>query len=355
MIPVKNVYYMLSYAFYLLKEQGIKEEDVESFDNIQKLYAEILIKGVTHQIKRGLNREYIPVLETLSAVRGKIDISASLKSQTLMRRQLVCQYDEFLPNTELNRIIKTTLMILLRSEITGKQKKEIRKLLVFFEDVDETDVFHVKWNHHYNRNNASYQLLLSICYLVIKGLLQTRKDGYIKLLNVINERELSNIYEKFILEYYRTHYPQVSANAAHIPWQLDTDNSNMLPRMRSDIMLQKDDRVLIIDAKYYSHNTQIYFERNTIHSGNLYQIFTYVKNKEYELRNISHEVSGMLLYAKTDEEIQPEGEFIMSGNKISVRTIDLSSDFEQIKSTLDGIAESYYGLSRTVSKNGLTQ
>ena len=42
---------MLSYAFQTLKEQGVREVDIESFDNVQKLCAEILIKGVNTQIK----------------------------------------------------------------------------------------------------------------------------------------------------------------------------------------------------------------------------------------------------------------------------------------------------------------
>ena len=48
--------------------------------------------------------------------------------------------------------------------------------------------------------------------------------------------------------------------------------------MQTDIHLQKESDVLIIDAKYYSHTTQSQFNNNTIHSNNLYQIFTYVKN-----------------------------------------------------------------------------
>ena len=65
----------------------------------------------------------------------------------------------------------------------------------------------------------------------------------------------------------------------------------MLPVMQSDIMLQRDDRVLIIDAKYYEHSMQVQFNKHTLHSANLYQIFTYVKNKEYELREKEHTVS----------------------------------------------------------------
>ena len=52
-------------------------------------------------------------------------------------------------------------------------------------------------------------------------------------------------------------------------------------------------------------------------------------------------VSGMLLYAKTDENVYPNQEYKMSGNRIAVRTLDLDKDFESIKNQLDEIAEKY--------------
>ncbi len=117
--------------------------------------------------------------------------------------------------------------------------------------------------------------------------------------------------------------------------------SVMLPVMQTDIMLKRGEKTLIIDAKYYAHSTQVQYDLHTIHSGNLYQIFTYVKNKEAELADQPHEVSGMLLYAKTDEEIYPEQEYRMSGNRICVRTLDLSGAFDSIRSQLDDIVSRY--------------
>lgn len=73
----------------------------------------------------------------------------------------------------------------------------------------------------------------------------------------------------------------------------------------------------------------------------MYQVFTYVKNKEAELAGQPHEVSGMLLYAKIDEDIYPENEYHMSGNKIAVTTLNLDTDFTKIKIQLNGIAERF--------------
>lgn len=344
MICIQNIYYMLAYAFQVLNEQGYRNIATEDFENTAELCAAILARGINTQIKRGLGKEYIPRTEALSSIRGKIDITESIKTQALQRKQLVCSYDELSVNSYMNRIIKSTVLLLLRADITKARKKELRKLLVFFDDVDVIDLYSVNWNMQYNRNNQTYRMLISICYLVVKGLLQTQSDGTTKLMDFLDEQRMHRLYEKFILEYYRKEYPQITANASQIPWQLDDDMSAMLPVMQTDIMLSHGEKTLIIDAKYYAHSTQIQYDKHTLHSGNLYQIFTYVKNKEAELADRPHEVSGMLLYAKTDEDIYPENAYRMSGNRIEVRTLNLDGDFDSIRSQLDGIAEKYFGI-----------
>ena len=345
MIPVRNIYYMLAYAFQILNEDGYRNMATEQFQNVADLYAAILIKGVSLQLKRGLDRNYISETETLSALRGKIDITESIKTQTMMRKQMVCTYDEFSVNTYMNRIIKTTLMKLLHADINRSRKKEIRKLLVFFDGVQELHIRSINWNQQYSKNNQTYQMLVSICYLVLKGLLQTTDDGSTKWMQFLDEQRMCRLYEKFILEYYRKEHPKIKANASRIAWQLDDSGfgeAQMLPVMQTDIMLSQGTKILIIDAKYYEHTTQINYDKHTLHSNNLYQIFAYVKNKEYELREKPHEVAGMLLYAKTDEEIQPDQKYKMSGNWISTRTLDLNQDFEKIKEQLDAIVQEYF-------------
>ena len=50
----------------------------------------------------------------------------------------------------------------------------------------------------------------------------------------------------------------------------------------------------------------------------------------------------MLLYAKTDEQIQPDHVYHMSGNKISVRTLDLNCDFAEIAQQLNAIIAEHF-------------
>ena len=86
MIPIKNVYYMLSYAFKILNKQGYKKVATEKFENFADLCSAILINGTSSLIKKGLGREYVLKTETTAAVKGKIDISSSIKEQSMIKR-----------------------------------------------------------------------------------------------------------------------------------------------------------------------------------------------------------------------------------------------------------------------------
>lgn len=338
MICVKNIYYMLSYAFQILNEQGYKQILTEEFDNVAELCAAILSKGVALQIKRGLGKEYLLKCDSLSTLRGKLDISTSIKEQSFIKRQLVCNYDEFSVNSYMNRIIKTTMELLLHSDISKARKKDIRKLLVYFTKVSSIEKNSINWKLQFNKNNQTYQMLISICYLIIKGLLQTKTDGTTELMDFLDEQRMSRLYEKFILEYYRKEHKELDVSSSQIPWNLDDDESSMLPVMQSDIMLHNNGRTLIIDAKYYSRSMQVQYDVHTVRSNHLYQIYAYVKNYD---RDKSGDVSGLLLYAKTDEEIIPHNTYQMDGNTIMVDTLDLNCDFNLIRQQLDLIVAAY--------------
>lgn len=112
--------------------------------------------------------------------------------------------------------------------------------------------------------------------------------------------------------------------------------------MQTDVTLRSGEKTLIIDTKYYSSAMQVQhmYDRSTLRSNHLYQIFAYVKN--LDLGNTGN-VSGMLLYAKTDEAITPDFEYKMGGNRISAKTIDLNISFPSISAQLDEILIAYFG------------
>ena len=154
---------------------------------------------------------------------------------------------------------------------------------------------------------------------------------------------MDRLFERFILEYYKKEWPQIKTNPSQIRWAEDNSMDDMLPKMQSDIMLSHDNKIIIIDAKYYTKNLVERYEGvQKIHSGNLYQIFTYVKNKAANPDDSGKTVSGMLLYAKTDAITQPDQVYTMTGNTIMIKTLNLDCDFTDIRLQLDRIASEYF-------------
>ena len=345
-ILINNIYHMLSYAFQILTQENYDDVAIESFDEMYDLLAAILAKGIGIQLKQGLYREYINRQEELSVLRGKINMSGMIKNQLVHKRVLACDFDNLSENNLFNQIIKTTVILLLKNaKLKTEYKDDLKKKMLFFSNVDIVEPSSIRWSSiRFQRNNQTYRMLISICQLILEGMLMTTDTGEYRLASFLDEQRMCRLYEKFILEYYNRHYPELKVSASQIPWSVDDGVRTMLPMMQSDIHLQKDNTVLIIDAKYYNHTTQVQYNKHTLHSNNMYQIFTYVKNRDYEFGEEEHTVSGMLLYAKTEEEVQPNHVYQMHGNQISVRTLDLNLPFVDIAGQLNQIAESHFNL-----------
>ena len=335
-ILIRNIYYMLAYAFQELRQNNYAEIEGEKFDDIYDLFAEIIARGISFQLKQGLYREYVAKSESMQTVRGKIDMRGTIANRMRNNHQIACDYDELSENNVYNQILLTTMNALIsHSDVKKGKKAKLKQLMLFFQNVQPIDIHTIRWNSlRFDRNNRNYRMLLYLCYFIICGWLMTTEEGKYKM-REFSDDHMCRLYEKFVLEYYKKHHPELKPCAAQIEWNIDKELSttNILPIMQTDILLTMEERTMIIDTKYYSRTMQKQFDKSTIHNSNLYQIYTYVT--EYDKRHTG-KVDGMLLYAKTQENIIPDGQMKhKDGNTIYFRTLDLNTDFETIKKKLD--------------------
>jgi len=319
----------------------------EEFDNALDLLSAILIKGISKHLKQGLSREYIEAQDTLSTLRGRINLRESMYLDMCDDRRISCTFDDFSANHLMNRILKTTSWYLICSDDVKKENRDAlkRMYMLHLHEIDVMQPSEINWRGlHYHRNNSTYRMLMDMCYFVLHDLLLTTKDGKYKLAKYLDDRQMSALYEKFILEYYRTHYGEYNPDPRQINWNIDGDDedrSRHLPNMETDIMLTayRGAKKLIIDAKYYKKiMQQSQYGSESIRSGHLYQVFAYVKNED---KAQTGNVHGMLLYAKTEEDTPPTKDYMMSGNRIGIRTLDLSTSFPNIRKQLDDIVEEW--------------
>ena len=327
---------MLSYSFKILEQDQYQEIGEEYFDFIGDMFAEILSQGVSSLLKRGLSKEYILKEEALHGIKSKLNVSESVKTLSMIKKKMVCEFDEFSENILLNQIIKTTSMLLIKSkEVSRKSKVKLRNSMLFFDNVDIIDVQEINFkNLHFHKNNKTYELLMNLCYLILEGLLIKENGEGLNLRKHINDSQMYSLYENFVLNYYKRHFPELKPRGRELKWNASSDletSLSLLPNMYTDITLHGKNKTLIIDTKYYTNSMT---DRNTLISNNIYQIYAYVSTLQQQSNK---KVSGMLLYAKTDTDTPLDDHLTMNTLDISFKTLDLNMNFKDIKKQLNSI------------------
>ena len=331
---------MLAYAYKGLRHKSYERIAIESFEHIEDLMAAILLRGIHQQIKQGLHRDYQLHADDLRTVKGRIVLAETIRQRIKRRRQINCEYDELTVDNLFNRILKAAAVVLVRNgNLKPDLRQALKKTLMGLQEVSSLELNSVSWSRlQIGRQTQTYELLLNICRLIHLQALHTEKEGKFRLEQWLDEGSIAMLYQRFLVEYFREHHPYLTPAAKHIPWDLDEEAERcpFLPSMVSDVLLTHNKRILVIDAKFYGKTLQKHHDKLTFHSNNLYQIFAYVHN--FQAQNPDKEVSGMLLYAKTQEEIFPDDTIKLHGNVFSIRTLDLNCDFAKICQELDAIA-----------------
>lgn len=129
-------------------------------------------------------------------------------------------------------------MIQLRhTRVDSEYMSNLKKEMLFFSNVDTINPAIIRWSAiRFQRNNNTCRMFISLCQLILEGMLQTTDFGEYKLAYFINEQRMNRLYEKFIIEYYAKECSQVTETDSQIPWTLDDGVGTLLAVMQSDLM-----------------------------------------------------------------------------------------------------------------------
>jgi 5-methylcytosine-specific restriction enzyme subunit McrC len=353
-VKIQNIFYMLSYAYRIPRGDPLDNISADEEKNHDP-FAALLAKGVGYQIKRGLHRDYIEKKEALAGLRSQIRVGETIKQLSHISGKLVCAFDEFSVDSPHNQALKCVTNLLLRRGNVGDiNKNALRKRLLFFNDVSDVEPRTIRWDAmKFHRNNASYRWLIDICRLIVDGLHIEEKKGTYELRNWLRDREMETLYEEFVLGYYQTHYPTLKADSETMRWKLDEIKSEYdktpLPFMKTDVTMIHGNKKLIIDTKYYYGTTSSPTRDRYIYKpDDLYQIFAYVENSHVN-KNNKQNVAGLLLYVKTGKDDPLDDCYVLCGNKIGIKTLDLHKKWkgeedDTIEKQLDKIIVEWLGV-----------
>lgn len=118
-IQIENIYYMLCYSWNRLEHLDRNYVGQLEEKNILDLLTLVFQKEVNFIIKKGLYREYVVEKEENSAIKGKLGFNESLPLIGKRSGKLVCEYDDMSYNVQLNRIIKSTIINILKVKVVN--------------------------------------------------------------------------------------------------------------------------------------------------------------------------------------------------------------------------------------------
>ena len=340
-IPIENIYFLLCYAWNKLDEKERVNVSIDDKTELLDLFAKILINATKTLLKRGIDKNYIDHTEELTGVKGKIQISQTLKSNLLLKQRTICTFDDFSSNIISNRILFSTIYRLTRTKGLDKElKNELVALQRMLSDIDQIEITSSLFKQvRLNRNNRFYGFVMNVCQIIYDSTLPSEEQGKYKFSDFTrDDNKMNQLFEAFIRNFYRIEQQKYkTVKKETIKWQFDnTDNESYqyLPQMETDITLENEDEKIIIDAKFYRETMTINYDKERIKSANLYQLFSYLLNQQ-DNSTKTQTATGILLYPtiETDYDLN----FKYNEHKIQIRTVNLNSNWRNISTRLKEI------------------
>lgn len=337
-IPIQNIYYLLCYAWNKLDESEIINVTPDDFETLLDLFAKILHEGSLHILKAGIDRSYISEIQAIPGIKGKILFNESIKANSFIYANAVCEYDELSPNILHNQILKTTIGQLLRIKSLDKDiKNSLFSVYKKLHQIDEITISSRDFSTiRLNRNNIYYSFVLNVCKLIFDSISLNENTGEYEFIDFVrDDKKMAALFEAFVLNFYKREVKDYHVYAPFIQWDakpLENSSLDYLPRMETDIVLESNKRTLIIDTKYYKETMKEgQYGKQKINRDNLFQIFSYIQNYKKPVEKLE----GMLLYPTVQDEVSQS--YLIHGKKISVKTINLNQPWREVEVALKDI------------------
>ena len=206
-VSIDNIFVMLKYAYKLKSFTFI--EGLMNCDSLQGFYnnlAYTVAQLILNRVRKGLYRIYIPKTQHLAYVRGRLDISETIKQPWNVK--LKSHYQEQTIDIEDNQILLWTLFIISRNSLCSEEvSKIIRKAyhtlqsLVTIKYFSYEDCF--KFNYH--RLNQDYKLLHYLCRFFLENTAPIYNSGNRNTLPFIVN--MAQLYELFVAEWLKINLP----------------------------------------------------------------------------------------------------------------------------------------------------
>ena len=316
-----------------LKDVSFKDFNVSSLRvdrlSLLEIFIKMFIDEVAILTKQGLKAAYMPIEANERFYKGKLLASENIKHNLVSRERVFVRYDDFNINRPENRLIKSTLGLLLKVTGDGNNRRNAMRLLSFFDGVEYSKSADADFSKCFvDRSMNHYEKAISWCRVFLKGNSFTAFSGSAVALALLFPME--KVFESFAAAKFRKHI----GNGVNLRTQ-DTryslfDSPTRAFALRPDIVLEFGGNTVVMDTKWklLSDNAR----NSGISQSDMYQMYAY--SKKYDAERI------VLIYPHSDA-VSKTGIMYVSDDNVNVRVsfIDLRNVDDSISKLLSEVCK----------------
>lgn len=314
-----------------LKDVSFKDFNVSSLRTDRLSLLEIFIKMFIDEVailtKQGLKAAYMPVEANERFYKGKLLASQNIKYNLVSRERVFVRYDDFNINRPENRLIKSTLIFLLKTTGDGNNRRNAIRLLSFFDGVEYSKSVDADFSKCFvERSMNHYEKAISWCRVFLKGNSFTAFAGSAVALALLFPME--KVFESFIAAKFRKHIRNdVNLRTQDTKYSL-FDSPTRAFALRPDLVLEFGGNTVVMDTKWKLLSDNV---RNSgISQSDMYQMYAY--SKKYDAEGI------VLLYPHSDAVSKTDIRYVSNDNvNVRISFVDLRNADDSISELLSEV------------------
>ncbi|WP_236340409.1 McrC family protein [Paenibacillus plantiphilus] len=242
-------------------------------NHLLDIFIRMFIEEAMTLVKRGLKSDYREHRDNEIFYKGKLQIAQHIKLNAAHKERFYVEYDEYSINRPENRLIKTTIELLMRLNGSVDNQKDLYLLLAAFDNVETSGHLEQDWACiSTDRMMKDYQTILDWCRLFLSGQSFTPFKGdshafaLLFPMEVVYERYVAGIVKKAL-----TH-PLLQVKTQDRTFRLFHNPARF--QLQPDIVVQGPSGVVVLDTKWKRLTTTPDYG---ISQADMYQAYTYGK------------------------------------------------------------------------------
>ena len=265
-------------------------------------------------IQRGLRSEYSTIEEQSSFLKGKLDVTKMMRQPVTKQHLLPIHYDEFLPNTAPNRLLKSALEKICKLTQNNDNWRLAIELKERMSGIPQSAIYRLDFQQwHTGRLLAHYDAIKPWCQIILGDEIPLALTGDTEGFSFLFPMEKlfeAYVFRKLQAQYSKDYRIQRHKKNKYLCHHNGKNRFNLRPDIYFEAKNKNIHSNMILDTKWKLLDQNSEDQRYGISDGDMQQMFA------YSYMYLEHDGPIVLIYPKSSKFNRALPEFRLNKHEI---------------------------------------